>query len=157
MEIDIKNIKAAYETATESEETLLSDLSLGQTREKPVTERIKTFEDARHALGESHLFVVEWRMADNLSLDLEAYLKLRIICAALNEGWEPKFDEDEFRYFPWFFLYTKEEYKDFDENDKKKSRVVVRSYINANSFGGVSYASSSSSSYVSTDVGFRLA
>ena len=157
MEIDIKNIKAAYETATESEETLLSDLSLGQTREKPVTERIKTFEDARHALGESHLFVVEWRMADNLSLDLEAYLKLRIICAALNEGWEPKFDEDESRYFPWFFLYTKEEYKDFDENDKKKSRVVVRSYINANSFGGVSYASSSSSSYVSTDVGFRLA
>ena len=35
MEIDIKNIKAAYETATESEKTLLAtlfpDLSLGQT------------------------------------------------------------------------------------------------------------------------------
>ena len=63
MEIDIKNIKAAYETATESEKTLLAtlfpDLSLGQTEEKPVTERIKTFEDAMLALGLSHPFVVE--------------------------------------------------------------------------------------------------
>ena len=125
-------------------------------KNKPVTERIKNFEDAVFALGD-HPFVTEWRMGVNLSPDLEAYLKLRIICAALNEGWEPKFDEDEFRYFPWFFLYTKEEYEELDENDKKKSRVVVRSYINANSCGGVSYASSSGSSYVSTDVGFRLA
>lgn len=125
-------------------------------KNKPVTERIKNFEDAVFALGD-HPFVTEWRMGVNLSPDLEAYLQLRIICAALNEGWEPKFDEDEFRYFPWFFLYTKEKYEVLDENDKKKSRVVVRSYINANSFGGVSYASSSGSSYVSTDVGFRLA
>ena len=39
MEIDIKNIKAAYETATESEKTLLAtlfpDLSLGQTGKAP--------------------------------------------------------------------------------------------------------------------------
>ena len=157
MEIDIKNIKAAYETATESEKTLSPDLSLGQTEEKPVTERIKNFEDAVFALGD-HPFVTEWRMGVNLSPDLEAYLKLRIICAALNEGWEPKFDEDEFRYFPWFFLYTKEAYEELDENDKKKSRVVVRSYINANSFGGVSYASSNSDSTgVDTFIGSRLA
>ena len=124
MEIDIKNIKAAYETATESEKTLLAtlfpDLSLGQTEEKPVMERIKTFEDAVHALGESHPFVVEWRMDDNLSPDLEAYLKLRIICAALNEGWEPKFNKEEYRYYPWFRIYTKEEYEELDEEEKKE-------------------------------------
>ena len=152
MEIDIKNIKAAYETATESEKTLLAtlfpDLSLGQTEEKPVMERIKTFEDAVHALGESHPFVVEWRMDDNLSPDLEAYLKLRIICAALNEGWKPKFNRDENRYFPWFRLYTKEEYEELDEDEKKESRVVNQ----------VSFASSYyDSAYVFPNLGSRLA
>ena len=162
MEIDIKNIKAAYETATESEKTLLAtlfpDLSLGQTEEKPVMERIKTFEDAVHALGESHPFVVEWRMDDNLSPDLEAYLKLRIICAALNEGWKPKFNKDEYRYFPWFRLYTKEEYEELDEDEKKESRVVYRSGGDANAFGGVSCAYSfGDSAYVGARIGSRLA
>ena len=162
MEIDIKNIKAAYETATESEKTLLStlfpDLPLGQTEEEaPVTERIKTFEDAVHALGE-HPLVTEWRIDDNLSPDLEAYLKLRIICAALNEGWEPKFNKDEYRYFPWFRLYTKEEYEELDENEKKASRVVFRSYDSAGAVGGVSYASSFyDSAYVFPNLGSRLA
>ena len=151
MEIDIKNIKAAYETATESEKTLLStlfpDLSLGQTEEKPVTERIKTFEDAVHALGE-HSLVTEWRIDDNLSPDLEAYLKLRIICAALNEGWKPKFDKDEFRYYPWFRIYTKDEYEELDEDEKKESRVVNQ----------VSYAFSRyGSAHVGTHLGSRLA
>ena len=150
MEIDIKNIKAAYETATESEKTLLAtlfpDLSLGQTEEKPVTERIKTFEDAVFALGD-HPFVTEWRMDDNLSPDLEAYLKLRIICAALNEGWKPKFNRDENRYFPWFRIYTKEEYEELDEDEKKESRVVNQ----------VSYADSySDSALVDTNFGSRL-
>ena len=162
MEIDIKNIKAAYEIATDSEKTLLAtlfpDLSLGQTEEKPVMERIKTFEDAVHALGESHPFVVEWRMDDNLSPDLEAYLKLRIICAALNEGWKPKFNRDENRYFPWFRIYTKEEYEELDEDEKKESRVVYRSGGDANAFGGVSCAYSfGDSAYVGARIGSRLA
>ena len=152
MEIDIKNIKAAYETATESEKTLLStlfpDLPLGQTEEEaPVTERIKTFEDAVFALGD-HPFVTEWRMGVDLSPDLEAYLQLRIICAALNEGWKPKFDEDECRYFPWFRIYTKEEYEELDEDEKKEFRMVNQ----------VLYASSDfvyANMY--TSIGFRLA
>ena len=152
MEIDIKNIKAAYKTATESERTLLStlfpDLSLGQTEEKPVTERIKTFEDAVHALGESHPFVVEWRTGDNLSPDHGAYLKLRVICAALNEGWKSKFNREEYRYFPWFRIYTKEEYEELDEDEKKEFRMVNQ----------VSYASSDfvyANMY--TSIGSRLA
>ena len=147
MEIDIKNIKAAYETATESEKTLLStlfpDLPLGQTEEKPVMERIKTFEDAVHALGE-HPLVTEWRIDDNLSPDLEAYLKLRIICAALNEGWEPKFNKDEYCYSPWFRIYDK---VGLDEDGKIKSRVVNQ----------VSYADSySDSALVDMNFGSRL-
>ena len=154
MEIDIKNIKAAYETATESEKTL-SDLSTGQTEKAPVTERIKTFEDARLALGELHPFVVEWRMNDNLCHDLEAYLQLRIICAALNEGWEPKLDSREFRYSPWFRLYTKEEYEKLDENEKNEPCVVFPS--NSYAYGGVSLACSNyGSTYVRMSLGSRL-
>lgn len=38
------------------------------------------------------------------SKDLFAYLKLRIICTALNEGWEPQFTKDELKYVPYFIL-----------------------------------------------------
>lgn len=156
MEIDVKNIKAAYETATESEKTL-SDLSSGQTEKAPVTERIKTFEDARLALGESHPFVVEWRMDDNPSLDVEAYLQLRIICAALNEGWEPKFNRDEYRYSPWFCLYTKEEYEKLEEGKKDVSHVVIRLNDHALANGGVLYTILiCDSTHVRASLGYRL-
>ena len=98
---------------------------------RPVTERVKTFEDAVRELGDEHPFVKEWHLGDGLSADLEAYLKLRIIAAALNEGWEPKFTTDEYRYFPWFVLYTEEEYNELSDEDK--SRVVPRSYFSASS------------------------
>ena len=68
---------------------------------KPITERIKTFKDACKELG-NHPFVKEYALINPFtncySSDLVAYLKLRIIVAALNEGWEPKFTEDEYRY-----------------------------------------------------------
>ena len=45
----------------------------------------------------------------NLEPDILAYLKLRIIVQALNEGWKPKFTEGEVRYHPWFKLFTDQE------------------------------------------------
>jgi len=123
---------------------------------RPVTERVKTFEDAVRELGEEHPLVKEWHLGDGLSADLEAYLKLRIIAAALNEGWEPKFTTDEYRYFPWFVLYTEEEYNELSDEDK--ARVVRRSVSFSSSGGGVAYvfASAGSSSTVSY-YGSRLA
>ena len=120
---------------------------------RPVTERIKTFTDACNALGDEHPLVKEYlRIADgNIILDdLYAYLKLRIIVAALNEGWEPKFTEDEHRYFPWFFFYTKEEYDKLD--DEKKGHCVLRSGNNAYSSSGFLFCGApidASGSYVS--------
>lgn len=91
-----------------------------------VTERIKTFGDAVKELGESNKLVAEYRsIGNNISPDLLAYLKLRIIAAALNEGWEPNFTTGEYRYYPWFDFYTKEEYDLFD--DCFKERCVLRS------------------------------
>lgn len=61
--------------------------------------------------------------------DVVAYLKLRVIAEALNEGWEPQFTLDEYRYHPWFNLYTQEEIDRMDEEMKKKLWL----------FGGSSY------------------
>jgi len=129
---------------------------------RPVTERIKTFEDACNALGNKHPFVMQFnyikgnRKTVNTFEDVVAYLKLRIIVAALNEGWEPKFTEDEYRYFPWFYFYTKEEYDKLDDEDK--GRCVLRSGVSAVSSGGfVGCSAASDASYSYTFSGSRLA
>ena len=134
---------------------------------RPVTERIKTFEDACNELGEDHPMVSvydalvtrangELSLAEWMGKDVVAFLKLRIITEALNEGWHPKFTEDEYRYYPWFYIYTKEEYDNFSEEEKR--RCVGRASVNANANGGLvySYANHASSSS-STSYGVRLA
>lgn len=132
-----------------------------QVDNRPVTERIKTFEDACNELGEDNPLVKEyWGVRKNLGLyftqDLSAYLKLRIIVAALNEGWEPKFEEGEGRYYPWFTLYTKCEYDELDEEEK--GHVVYRGSHYASAVGGVSYAGAFSGASLSQAfVGLRLA
>lgn len=130
-------------------------LTLIDEPEKDVRKRIKTFEDACREIG---IDAEAWNR-DKISLGLEpdvlAFLKLRIIVKALNEGWEPQFTEDECRYYPWFILYTREEYNKLDEEEK--SRVVYRSYNHAYAFGGVSYASAAyDSSGTDAYVGVRL-
>lgn len=78
-----------------------------------IRERIKTFEDAQHYLGEDNKFVeaqllIEQTMDD--CPDIQAYAKLRVIAAALNEepeGWRPKYPDEngnggERRWAPYF-------------------------------------------------------
>ena len=134
---------------------------------RPVTERIKTFEDAYNELGEDHPMVSvydalvtrangEQSLAEWMGKDVVAFLKLRIITEALNEGWHPKFTEDEYRYYPWFYIYTKEEYDNSSEEEKR--RCVGRASVSAHASGGLVYASAGlASSYSGTNVGARLA
>lgn len=165
MEIDIKNIMAAYETATESEKILLStlfpDLSLGHTEkapdDRPVTERIKTFEDAMLALGEEHPLVKEWHCGENLSSDLEAYLQLRVICAALNEGWEPQFTEDELRWFPWHYLWSESELDEKSDEWKADRHLIMIGDKYQSEYAGLAYADSSNApSHSAPPVASRL-
>ena len=100
---------------------------------RPVTERIKTFEDAVMATGMT--FPFDDNQLSCLPKDVVAYMKLRIIAAALNELHEtthdefPKFTTDEYRWYPWFNLYKREDIDKIDEEGKKSLWL----------FGGSSY------------------
>lgn len=128
----------------------------------PVTDRVKTFNDAVEELGEEHEAVkayraVEWYLRDQMS-DIKAYLQLRIITAALNEGWEPQFVKGEYRWYGWYDLISKEDYEAL--SDEEKGRCVGRSYHNANAYGGLvfsfaCYASSLSYSVYSSRLAFK--
>lgn len=133
-------------------------------KSQDIKERIKTFEDAVNAIGEDHPLVAQYKTinsafkeADN-NLHLFAYTRLAIIAEALNEGWRPEYTEDEYRYYPWFGLYTQEEYDDMDDEDKERCRFVGRSDSYANAVGGLVYAYASCGSASSySSIGSRLA
>ena len=102
----------------------------------PVTERIKTFDDACRELGEDNVLVKQYNeicstfhyyviREENPSNDIIAYLKLRIIAAALNEGWAPKFTKDECRYFTYFEPYTQKLYDYMSEEWKQKHQLLL--------------------------------
>ena len=136
-------------------------LTLVDEKPKDITERIKTFKDACEALGNEHPLVTDYKImseAYDITDNLYAYLKLCIICEALNEGWKPTFDENECHYYPWFYIYTKEEYEELDEDEKKEYYVLLRSNNNTNAGGGLVFVyanSAGSSSYA--NYGGRLA
>ena len=117
--------------------------------ERPITERVKTFEDACKELGEDHKLVQQFKaIQEAIAEDKEAtaYFKLGIITAALNEGWEPDFtNDDEYRYYPYLYLWTKEELEDKDEAWKDDHNlqlwIVVGDSSNGSKCGRASAAS----------------
>lgn len=168
---ELKEIKAAYEVADENGKSILRALypevftQSEETDNRPVTERIKTFEDACNALGDDHLYVQMFRdiydksekAGANENRDVVAYLKLRIVAAALNEGWTPDWgNKDEYKWYPWFYILTQEEYDDLD--DEEKCRVVGRAGGGSYACGGLVYSNANNvSSASSTGYGARLA
>lgn len=168
LHIDADGIRAYYnddKMACDEQKRLLELLfgkdQLQPTQSKDVTERVKTFVDAVNELGNDNSLVQQYNMLYSefdatMDADIIAYLKLRIIAAALNEGWKPQFTKDEWRYYPYFYFLTKEEYDNL--SDKDKQRCVGRSGSNADADGWLVYASASNgSAYSNANYGVRLA
>lgn len=162
IKISEENALNAYKNASPEGKELLEHL-LGKELFKPkdIRDRVKTFEDACNELGQDHPLVVQYLQTssayrgDALSEDLIAYLKVRIITAALNEGWTPQFTTDEYRFYPWFVLYTQKEIDEMKEENKR--RVLGRSYYYANAYAGAACSNAYyASTYSSTDRGGRL-
>lgn len=170
IQIQKDNIIAAYKTAKEAgaDSTMkVLEALFGKELFKPknIMERIKTFEDALNELGDKHPLVLQYRFNfnneggwtdDMYAREFEAYLKLRIITAALNEGWTPQFTEDEYRYYPWFWLYTKEEIAKMDKEERKKVVLFGGHAPNGANAGFASALSNGTPSHTLAAVGSRL-
>ena len=157
-------IKAYKESSNDCKNTLESLFGEELFKPKDITERIKTIDDAYKALGESHPYVVQYDQIfaclmdgeEEIPKDIIAYLKLRIIAAALNEGWEPQFTKKEKRYSPCFVSYTQKEIGETDE--EQKSHVAFRSSSNADASVGIACMSTIyDSSDAIASIGSRLA
>lgn len=170
MEIKIENAKAALKTADESVKKVLLALlpELKETEaqtaaNRPIIERVKTFEDACRELGADHPFVLAYQntnlrdpeVAED-NRDILAYMKLRIIAAALNEGWEPQFTEDEWRWYPWFTLWTEEELSEKSEEWKADRHLISTGDYSGDCAGFAFSYSSGAPSPASTYIGSRL-
>lgn len=169
MEVKKENVVNAYMAGDNSVKNALRamfpDIDF-EDEKRPVTERVKTFEDACRELGNDNPFVVAYNTihADTYveeevekAQDLIAFLKLRIVCAALNEGWEPQFTKDEWRWYPWHYLWTAEELADKDEDWKRSHALIDTGDYQQEGFAGFASAFSSCAPSVPlTDVGSRL-
>lgn len=164
----LEQVQEAFRNAGSNPEiqTLLRTLygDAVEVDNRPITERIKSFEDAlvelqlRAEKGDktAKMLREEWYDIATDSDDLIAYLKLRIICAALNEGWEPKHTEDEVRYYPWHWLYSQDELDNMREEEKIR-RCMLPTGEYQTEFAGFGCAHSSyAPSNADADIGSRL-
>lgn len=161
LELDKDQLASLYMQGNAAVRKSLREM-LGErlNEEIPVTSRVRTFNDAIEELGEAHEAVkayrdIEWKLGKEHK-DLLAYLKLRIITEALNEGWKPQFTEGERRWYAWYELLTKEEMDAMSDKEKEERRVVGRADNNADANGGLVCAYAVNVSSV-THNGSRLA
>lgn len=137
-------------------------LTLVDDTPKDITESIKTFEDACAELGNEHPFVKSYEkyvnIASNEEDDVIAYLKLRIIVAALNEGWKPKFTKDEWRWYPWHYLWTESELAKKSDDWKADRHLIMIGDKYQSEYAGLAYACSNdvTPSNANTYFGSRL-
>ena len=159
--IQKENILNAYNQASGEQKELLENMfGKDMFQPKDIKERVKTFEDAAAILSNDNQAVIDYyAIADKTCTeDILAFAKLRVIAEALNEGWKPKFDGDECRYYPWFYIYSKDEYDALSKEEKEECRVVGRSSSYSNAYGGLAFACAGrASSYSSSGIGSRLA
>lgn len=133
----------------------------------PVTKRVQTLDDAVRELGDDQPAVKAWRSIkygysvsekDPDTADIMAYVTLRVITEALNEGWKPQFTEGERRWYAWYDFLTKEEVEGMSDEEKEERRVVGRASYNASADGGLVFSHASNvSTHSHTNYGSRLA
>lgn len=159
LKIDKEKVINAYQQGSKKKKKLLEKIFGVETfRPANVTDRVKTFDDALEELGKDNHLVKEYEAIckADVTENTIVYSRLCVITAAMNEGWRPMFVKEEYRYFPYFYLYTNEEISRMSEEEK--SRVVFRSYNSAVAYGGVSFAYAFyGSAYVYANFGSRLA
>lgn len=106
-----------------------------EVKPKDITERVKTLYDAQKELesradkgdDKAKRMIEEYNAVatSKASVDLVAYLQLRIITSALNEGWEPEFNNGEDRWYPYFIFWTKEDIDNMSDEEKDSKKLML--------------------------------
>lgn len=78
-------------------------------KKKPseITDRVKTVEDACKELGEHDAEVRTLRQLESITSLSKSVIdsqKLVVVIKALNEGWYPDWDKDDYKYYPYFTM-----------------------------------------------------
>ena len=174
IEIEKKNVEAAYKVADENGKKLLDALfgkaAKANTPNLDDYKSIKTYEDACEALGLTPIYSDEnvdravcehindhWDYRQDLPKHIKALLKLETIAKALwGRNWEPKPDAsgDTWFWYPWFALWTEKEIQDLNK-DQRGALLSANAFYGAGAgFGylGTTYRSSDADAHI----GFRL-
>ena len=174
IEIEKKNVEAAYKVADENGKKLLDALfgkaAKANTPNLDDYKSIKTYEDACEALGLTPIYSDEnvdravcehindhWDYRQDLPKHIKALLKLETIAKALwGRNWEPKPDAsgDTWFWYPWFALWTEKEIQDLNK-DQRGALLSATAYNGAGAgFGCLATNDRSSNAYAG--IGFRL-
>lgn len=104
-ETDKLTLLKTYKEVGADTKKLMEAMYGKQTFSEKITDRVKTFEDACHALGIKPEDVLHSAHSPALERDIvsiNAYSKLIVIIRALNEDWEANWNDDsEYKYYPW--------------------------------------------------------
>lgn len=174
IEIEKKNVEAAYKVADENGKKLLDALfgkaAKANTPNLDDYKSIKTYEDACEALGLTPIYSDEnvdravcehindhWDYRQDLPKHIKALLKLETIAKALwGRNWEPVPDAEGKKrfWYPWFALWTKKEMEDLTPDQRGALLSADANYGAHAGFGYLHTNYRSSNAYA--HVGFRL-
>lgn len=174
IEIEKKNVEAAYKVADENGKKLLDALFGKAAKENTPNlddyKSIKTYEDACEALGLTPIYSDEnvdravcehindhWDYRQTMPKHIIALMKLETIAKALwGRNWEPKPDAsgDTLFWYPYFALWTEKEIQDLNK-DQRGALLSASAYGGA--FAGFGCLDTDGrSSGAGASVGFRL-
>ena len=105
LEVKKANVLKAFANTDENGKKILSDLFGSDVLLGNIMDRVKTFDDALAICpaSDNQKILLDYNGIDKDMLAAQAFLKLSIIRKALNEGWEPNWDNSsEYKYYPWF-------------------------------------------------------
>lgn len=174
IEIEKKNVEAAYKVADENGKKLLDALfgkaAKANTPNLDDYKSIKTYEDACEALGLTPIYSDEnvdravcehindhWDYRQDLPKHIKALMKLETIAKALwGRNWEPKPDAsgDTWFWYPWFALWTEKEIQDLNKDQRGALLSATASHGATAGFGFLGTLNRSSAAFA--NVGFRL-
>lgn len=174
IEIEKKNVEAAYKVADENGKKLLDALFGKAAKENTPNlddyKSIKTYEDACEALGLTPIYSDEnvdravcehindhWDYRQTMPKHIKALLKLETIAKALwGRNWEPKPDAsgDTLFWYPWFALWTEKEIQAL--NKDQRGALLSASAAKGAPAGFGCLTTDGRSSSATAGIGFRL-